>query len=415
MRRRFADKEIASVGNDPYSYNLTPAWGKTRLARKDRFLVETGGNSSEALDLYLDLATDSQVFAAWDRQMSEIISRELIVEPASKEAIDEEIAAYIKDKLENLSVNEQEISHDELAIVGNGCGIDELTRGLGLSTITGVAFAEIIWMYDAKKKADIAAVKIRDPRRFHFELKNGLTYVKLLTRKYSYDGIYLPPRKFIINRFWSLPNDDPYGFGLGRLLYYPVAWKRELLSLWLKIVDKHSDPTVVGTYDEDVEEEVLEEFQRAISSLSRDLSMTMPSLFKVDFLSPNLTTSELLETLEKNCNSYINKIINGESNTGEQGAGGVLRENISNSIRIMKAKTVSDLISNTINNTLVKWVVNYRWPGAKLPKVWRNFEDAQEIIELLTKMKGLGFTTDQTFVEDLTDIPLQSIQKKSFA
>lgn len=417
VKRRFSNIELANTGNDPFLYSIVPTWGKIRLSSKDRFLVEQGGSHAKSLDLYLDLFTDTQAYHAWDRQMSEITSREFLVEAGGENPIDIEAADYVRKMLNELASHEEDISKDELAIVGNSTGFDGLTRGLGVALMTGISFAEIIWKQDEKFLPTVSAVKIRDPRRFHFDLReDNKTYLKLLTRNHSFDGIYVPARKFIVCRYWSIPNDDPYGNGLGRLLFYPVTWKRELLTLWLKIVDKHADPTVIGKYEEDVDDDVADEFERDLSNITRDMTMTMPAHFSVEFLTPDLSAPEMLSELEKLCNGYINKVISGEANTGEQGGGGVMRENISNSIRIMKAKAFSDLISETINNTLIKWLVNGRFHGAAaLPRVWRNFDDMSETIELLTKMKGLGFRTNADFITNLTGIPLETqAPSKSF-
>lgn len=417
VKRRYSNIELASITNDPFYYGAIPTWGKIRLSSKDKFLIDNGGISTQSLDLYLDLLTDNQAYFAWDRQMSEITSRELIFEAGGDSEYDQKACEGIKEIIHSLSSNSTDIDlKSELCVVNNGLGIDGITRGLGLSLITGLGIAEIIWKQDIDRLPTIDSVKIRDIRRFFFEADNsGKTFLKLLTKKNSFSGIYLPPRKFIVNRYWAVPNDDPYGNGLGRLLYYPVTWKRELLSLWLSIIDKYSDPTVVGKYEDGISVEDKEEFERGLSNITRDMAMAMPSHFSVDFVSPTLNGPEILGELEKLCNAYINKIISGEANTGEQGGGGVMRENVSNSIRIMKAKAFSDLISETLNNSLIKWLCGYRYPGANPPRMWRNFGDSVETIEQLTKLKALGFRTTAEFVENLTGIPLEAPQaKKSF-
>ena len=415
MKRRFANVELASIGNDPFAYGFAPTWGKIRLSSKDRFLIERGGANPQALDLYLDLLTDNQAFFAWDRQISEITSRELIVEAGGDNEIDIEAAEYVRNLFHTLAIDDRDIDDNELAIVGNGLGIDGITRGLGVSLITGISFGEIIWKRDKQYLPTVEAVKIRDPRRFIFESQNGKVYLKLLTRSHSFNGINVPGRKFIVCRYWAIPSDDYYGSGLGRLIYYPVTWKRELLTLWLTIVDKYSDPTVIGSYEEDIEDSVKKEFIDGLSSISREMIMTMPKNFDVEFISPTLNGPEILENLEKLCNSYINKIFSGETNTGEPGGGGVMRENISNSIRLMKAKAFSDSISETLNNSLVKWLTLYRFPSAKPPRIWRNFGDVSETITTLKDLKTLGYSTTEEFIENLTGIPLnKAASKKSF-
>lgn len=416
-KRRFSNIEIARQSNDPFQWGIHPTYGgSTRISSKDKLLIERGGCGNEALDLYLDLLTDSQVYFCWDKQMSEITSKDWYVLPGGKNPIDDKVASYVEAVLRNLSCMQEDSDDKGLGVISNSQGFDGVTRGLGLSMITGVSYAEVVWYQDKEFNPSVKKVIIRDPRRFFFEYKEGKNYLKLLTTKNSFNGIFVPSRKFICSRYWSIPNDDLYGHGIGRLVYYPVQWRRELLTLWLTLLDKYSDPTIIGKYSEDVEGELLDEFKGAISSLSRDMYITMPNLFEVDFFTPDLGSVSLVENLEKVCNAHISKVILGEANTGEVGGGGVMRENVSNSIRLMKAKAFSDLLSETINNTLIKWITFYKFGGSvNPPTVWRNFDDVESKIELLNRMKTLGFNTTKEYIERLTGIPIADpAAKKSF-
>lgn len=416
-KRRFNNIEIASLANDPFLYGGVPTFGKIRISSRDRTLVENGGTDSQALDLYLNLLSDPHVYAMWDKQITEITSKDWFLEAGGDSDIDKKAFEYVEKTLKNLSLNTKDYDPSSgLGIISGGVGLDGLTRGLGLSLITGISYAEIIWRQDDDGGPTIDNIKIRDPRRFHFDIdESGKVFLKVRTRRHWGDGIFVPPRKFIVHRHWSIPNDDPYGDGIGRILYYPVQWKREILTLWLSIIDKYSDPTAIGKYEDDISEEDKRVFDEALGSIARDMVISMPSSYSVDFVSPSLSSVDLLSNLEKLCNSYISKVISGEATTGEEQAGSV-KQTVSNSIRLMKAKGFSDLISETINNTLIKWLCNYRFPKANPPKLWRNFNDVTEKVELLNRIKTLGFNTTQEYVEDLTGIPLEVKQRaKGFA
>lgn len=411
-KRRFNSIEIASLSNDPYLYGSVPTFGKIRISSRDRTLVENGGTDSQALELYLNLLSDPHVFAIWDKQMNEITSKDWFLESGGDSDDDKKAFDFVEKTLKNLSINTRDYdSESGLGIISGGVGLDGLTRGLGLSLITGISFAEIIWKKDNDELPTIDNIKIRDPRRFHFDInESGRVFLKVKTKKHWSDGIFVPPRKFIVHRYWSIPSDDPYGDGIGRILYYPVQWKRELLTLWLSIIDKYSDPTAIGKYEDDISEEEKREFDNALGNIARDMVISMPSSYTVDFISPSLTSVDLLSNLEKLCNTYISKVISGEATTGEEQAGSV-KQTVSNSIRVMKAKGFSDLISETLNNTLIKWLVKYRFPKANPPKLWRNFDDITEKVELLNRIKNLGFNTTQEYVEDLVGVPLEVKQR----
>lgn len=410
MKRRFENLELASYHNDPYNFQSGIAhFGKTRLSPKDRVLIDRGGNGGENLDIYYDLFTDSHAYSQWDRQMSEITSKNWFLEKGGDGEKDQEALEYVEETLKNLSINESDKSEKGYALAKTGVGLDGLTRGLGIALFTGISPAEIIWGDGIDGYPVVNNVKMRDARRFHFESsEKGEVFIKLKTRNNYYDGIYVPDRKFIVFKYDSIPSDDPYGMSVGNMLYYPIQWKKELLSLWLTIVDKYASPTTIGKYDEDISDEEKMEFDRAISNVAREMAISMPSSFSVDFESPNISNVDLLDKLEKLCNAYISKVISGEANTGETTGEGSVRQTVSNSIRVAKAKSFSDLISETLNNSLIKWIVATRYPNQDVnpPKLWRNFGDSNEVLDQLKKIKDLGFNTTLEYVENLTGIPL---------
>ncbi len=92
----------------------------------------------------------------------------------------------------------------------------------------------------------IAAVKVKKLARFKFDMDGQL---RLLTRSNITDGVAVPDRKFIVHRH-SIDDDDddPYGVGLGQVLYWPAWMKRQALAHWLSAVEKFASPTTKITY-----------------------------------------------------------------------------------------------------------------------------------------------------------------------
>ena len=73
-------------------------------------------------------------------------------------------------------------------------------------------------------------VRFRDQRRFRFEEMMegdfGFT-LRMATREEPLEGVPLPARKFVVQRYWAHNNGDPYGAGLARILYPLVKFKRQ--------------------------------------------------------------------------------------------------------------------------------------------------------------------------------------------
>lgn len=406
--KRFQAKELANANNNPL-IGLPLGYGsRTHLLNsQDALLVERGGSGLRSLDLYFDLASDPHVFACIDKIVQEIISREYIIKPASESQQDLDIAEWTQNMLEHLGENADDANTEvQLASTHSG-GFNALTKSLALSMLTGIQPAEILWALDSAYLPYPLAVKPKDARLFVFEADSkGKVYPKLLTNDGSYNGKFLPNRKFIFHTYWAIASDDAYGLGLGRQIYYPVIWKREAFTYWLAILDKFTDPLAIGKAPEYANDEQIDAFKLFLSGISRETSAVLPEGWELDIQSVNITGAiDVLEKLIANCDRHISLAILGEATTGEQNTGSY-KDSVSNNIRIMKAKAISDGICNTINNTLIKWAVKYRFgEDAKVPKLTRIFEEPSDITKILQHfltLKNIGFPISFTQIEELT-------------
>lgn len=415
--RRWAHIELSTLANDPLR-PLMPTYGGTvRLLPQDRLLVERGGAGLRMLELYYDLLLDSHVYSVMDKQLQEIISREWSLESASDSGVDKEATIFCKQVLDDLGLD-RSVEYRSHAIANKSAGgLNELVRGLGFAYFIGFIPAEIIW---AQQGGQIIAeaISIKDARRFMFDVDSeGYIYPKLFTREDAFKGLFLPPRKFIFHTNWAVPVEDPYGAGVARQCYYPVQWKREALTYWLSLIDKHVDPTAIGVYPDQTSDEKIQQFHTAIANIAQESSIVMPEGFELDFKERSLTgAAQVLTDLVEFCNKSISLAILGEATTGEAIAGSNAREEISNSIRLMKAKAISDSINSTINNTLLAWLCFYNYPDATPPKLIRRFEEAEDIDKLvsnITQLANIGYKADPAFIAERTGIPQAKVKPKT--
>ena len=408
---RLTKRQVAKISNDPLISGGVALGGKVRLLSRDAILRDKGGGSLfRALDLYYDLFTDMQVFSGWDKQATDIISRDWYVEPGGKDDIDRRAADFARENLEDLG------SHVDFGIrlaEDRPCsGFDNLTRGLLVATIAGIATGEIIWSVNRYGQIFPAEIPIRDSRRFMFEYEKKRDKVrpKLLTRDSFGEGVLIPARKFIFHRYYAMPGfSDPHGFGLGRQLFYPVEWKKEAIIMWLNLIDKYIDPVTIGTHPAEADKDEVREFKDHIQTVAQEMSMTMPEGWSLDFNRAEINGSyealvQLLEYLDK----QISKVITGEATVGEPLGGSQARETINNSIRVQKAKSWSDQLSETLNCTLLRWMTELNFPGARPPKVWRDFGDVdglRDFATVLTLLNQVEYKVDPAYIELKTGIP----------
>ncbi len=268
-----------------------------------------------------------------------------------------------------------------------GLGFDRLTAGLMGAVLRGYAVGETIWeLRDGVWWA--ANAKVRKARRFRFTPDGDL---RLLTRESSLDGVPVPPRKFIVQRY-SLDgeDDDPYGLGLGSVLFWPAWFKRQVLAHWLKSSEKLTDPTVSATYPGGYDEEKQKKLLVSIRAMARDAGIVVPEGVVVKLLEAASDRNDGQANLARYLDEMMSEAVLGETLTTSAGTNGsrALGE-VHNDVRVAIAKADADLISATINDTLVRWIVELNMPGAGLPQVWRSFEEPADLSAQASRDKTL--------------------------
>ena len=412
---RFGDRELATYSNNPLNGFYPSYGGHSKIASSDRLLVEKAGDNWRKYDLYLDLLTDGHCFAMWDKQISEIISRPIVVTPVSENHKDIEVADFCQSIMDDMGFSDEQ-SHKGYTIANGDLSINQLERSMHSAQILGVSFAEVIWKLSKNGQIVPEQVKFRDPRRFEFYSDiNGKVFPRLITKRHSQKGILLPARKFIIFQNWSLPSEAPEGYGIGRLLYFPVVWKREALTYYLKIIDKHHDPSRLGTYPTNSPQEEIEEFFNIVEKISNNSAAVMPAGFDIKFVEHSAQgAAELLRDLMDYCDRQISLVITGETTSGESVSGNTASERINNSIRLMKAKSWNESFLKVVEQSLLKWCVDINYPGSKVPHLSREWmpEDSVDVlIERVIKLGQAGFKIDPEWMEEKVGMPFLTAKK----
>lgn len=402
--------EIATVGRN----FIVPTYGGNRLHPQDETLISRGGGGWAAYDIYSDLAKDNHVFAVLQKRYMAVIGREWEVKPASESAIDVKAAELVKAHLQALSTR-SETEEDGEALVTTGGGFDHTCWGLLSAILYGYQPAEIIWSQDGKEVYP-EEIRIKDLRRFSFaEGKKGFK-LRLLTWDNSYDGMPLPPKKFIVHRFASLPIEDPYGLGLGTRLFYPTFFKRNTVKFWLVFADKFATPTAIGKHPRNASRQQKDALLDALRSIATDSGITIPEDMAVEFLeAARGSTVSTYEGLVEFCNREISKCVLGETGTtDQQGSGGSrARDQVGNEVRIEVAKADADLLSETLNKTIVRWIVQLNLPDANPPTVWRRFPELEEKFDrsgeatIVSTLVNAGYKPTQKWVAEKFEIELE--------
>ena len=246
-------------------------------------------------------------------------------------------------------------------------------------------------------------LRFRDQRRFRFQENEDADYgfeMRMATQEEPLYGIELPARKFIVFRYWAQANGDPYGAGLGRILYPLVKFKRRALESQLLYSDRFANPTAVAKAPLSATTMEVETLYDHLSNLSQETALVMPEGFELDFVNPG-GTPETFEKLRDSLIRDITLLVAGENESGSQGAGSLASSEVAQSVRLARAKELCDTISFTLNDTLLRWIVDLNFgTNVEAPRISRDFEPKEDLsldmsgVATLVKDIGLRPTTE---------------------
>lgn len=333
---------IAGVSND-----ITIPWYSGILTNADETLIAQGGG--KGLAIYDEIKRDTHAYAMIQKRKMAVISRAWEVEPGGERPLDQEAAELVRNTFEALP-------------------FDRHCEDMLDATLMGFAVAEVVW----GRKGNLIvpeAIVSHDQRRFAFDPD---WRPRLLTRTDMREGIALPERKFAVHRV-GVKGNTPYGLGLGTRLFWPVLFKREGVAFWLHFLEKFAGPTVVGK----VPYGTLTDEQNRLLNTLRDVrtssAITVPIGTDVEFLEASRSGTVTYEQFLSYWDAQISICVTGETLTTQVGDGGgnrALGEVHQEQLDLL-ADSDADLLSDTLRDQLVRWIVEYNLPGAELPFVWR--------------------------------------------
>jgi len=395
--------DIAQYANNPYArqtvYGYYPGLfngetpGNLVVRPNDDLLIQKGGVS--ALIVYQRLLFDSNVQAAWMKVVQEIVSRELVVDAASDLPGDKAVKEYIEEILKTLSM-------------------DEIFRALLEAYIVGYSVGEVMWRRTSQgvKPYDI---RPRDQRRFLFavdeEADMGFS-MKMVTFANTFVGEDLPARKFIVFRYWTQANGDPYGCGLGRTLYPIVKFKRRALESQLLYSDRFANPTAVAKAPLAATTQEIDTLYGHLTNLSQETALILPEGYDLEFINPQ-GTPETFSQLRESLIKEINMLITGEDEIGNSEKGSRASSEVALEVRQIHSMELAQLLCETLNETLIRWTVDLNY-GTNIvaPKIRRDFRTEEgsklSMADVGTMIEKVGFRPTREWVETTYKVELET-------
>lgn len=334
---------IADARND-----ITIPFYSGVLQHADDTLIQRGGGLG--LKIYDEIERDTHAYAMLQKRKRVLLARAWEVQPpeGARSRLDVAAADFCREVL-------------------NGLPFDNICEGLLDATLKGFAVSEVVWK---RKDNRIVPEKIvsHDQRRFVFDTESQL---RLLTWSNMWKGEQLPDRKFIIHRF-GVKGNNPYGLGLGYRLFWAVLFKREGVAFWLHFLDKFAGPTIVGKAPVGSLTEEQNKLLAILTRMRTSSAAVIPMDADVDFLEAARTGSISYNDWLAYWDKQIMICVNGETLTTDIGNVGskAASETHADMLSLLVGSD-GDLLSETLKASLLTWLVEYNFPGAAVPDVWR--------------------------------------------
>lgn len=368
------DSEFANRLRDPFEQHYMGV-----LRTNDPLLLERGNGGVE---LYRDLRRDGKVFSGLQKRQLALVGKAWQVEPRDK----------------NSAKGSQDA--ETLTAILKGIAFDRMCGELQEALLAGYAVAEIVWTIRYGMVVPARVIK-RAQRRFVYvqDDENSPPRLHLLTRENMQKGIPVPDRKFIVHRV-NPEDDNPYGTGLGLQLFWPVFFKRKGIVAWNKLCDRFGSPTPHGKYPRNAGPKERGTLADALRAMSNDGYLMTPEGMEIALLesklSGNVTTQQqLCEYMD----DWISEVLTGQEPARSGGGALAAASKERKDVRQDLTQADSDLLSETINETLVAWICEYN--GLEPCHVYRNIkeeEDTKTQAEGDKIIHDMGFELDENTV-----------------
>lgn len=335
--------EIATIAKD---IDLFAGWLK-RLENPDPVLrTEAAG---KGLKLYDEVDRDAHAGSVIQQRILAVVGKEWDIIPAKT----------ARKSGRPASTTREQVVADFVSETLENCNFDQARQELLRAILFGFYCAEVMWQAVG---GDISIRKIigKHPRRFIFTPEREL---RLLTRQNMIEGEILPDRKFVV--FTCGDSDNPYGRGLGQKLWWPVWFKKNGVKFWLVFLEKFGMPTVMGKYPPGTAAPEQQKLLDAIEAIQSDTGIKIPDSMDVSFLEASRAGRVSHEELCVYMDRQISKAVLGQTATTEGTPGKLGNEDTQGEVKQEIVEADADLLDAALNDTLIRWIVDYNFPGVE--------------------------------------------------
>jgi phage gp29-like protein len=335
--------EIAAIRMD---VEVFPGF-ELRLENPD--LVIRNESHGKGLKLYDEIDRDAHAGSVLQTRYLSVVGKEWEVVPAESAARPDRPGAESREK----------VVADFVSGVLENCNFDQARGELLQGILYGYYVCETMWKVREKDRAIVVdKLFAKHPRRFIFTPDREL---RLLTWENLLKGQALPERKFFVFRYGD--SDNPYGKGLGQRLFWPVWFKKHGIKFWAVFLEKFGAPTPVGKYPNGASEEEKNRLLAILAAIQTETGIAIPEGMIIEYLEAKRSGTADYKEFQAFMDAQISKAVLGQTATTEGTPGKLGNEQTQAEVRQDIIEADADLLDAALNETLIKWIVDYNFPG----------------------------------------------------
>jgi hypothetical protein len=138
-----------------------------------------------------------------------------------------------------------------------------------------------------------------------------------------------------------------------------------------------------------------------LSNLSQETAMILPEGYELEFVVPS-GSPEVFKNLIDYIDKEISLVICGENEAGQAEAGSRASSQVANTVRVVRASELSEMLSHTLSQTLVRWIVDLNFgTDVASPSLTREFRIEESAITVpdLSLLIQSGYTPRKEWIE----------------
>ena len=181
-------------------------------------------------------------------------------------------------------------------------------------------------------------------------------------------------------------------------------FKKNGIKFWLLFLEKFGQPTAVGKYPVGSSDAEKTRLLQALSAIQSSTAIRIPDGMQIEFLEAARSGTADYTALIDRMNAAISKVYLGHASAADETPGRLGGQSTATDVRDDLIRADADLICNSFNRTVAKWLTFYNdGEGVAPPRVYRKTKEPEDLKACADKDKvifDMGFKPTLQYVTD---------------